>query len=487
MNDRRRIAPVARPDALYIDGAWTRASTGRRIAVADAATATVFMEVAEAGADDIALAVRAAREAFDAGPWTQMTHDERAAFIRAIADRLEGRLADLKSLWIAETGITTTHADRVMPSISDGFRSYAGLADSFPFSEEHASSVGGRALLLREPVGVVAAIIPWNAPVSMIMHKCAPALLAGCTIVLKASPEAPGAACIFAEICDEVGLPRGVVNMVTADRHASDALVRDPLVDKISFTGSTEVGQHIGAVCGSRVARCTLELGGKSAAIVLDDFDIGQAAATIAGGATFLSGQVCAALTRVVVRRDRHDAMVEALRSAFETVRVADPFDPATGMGPVASERQRARIEQYVEGAVAEGATLACGGARPSNGLDGFFVAPTVFGHVSNAMTIAREEVFGPVLSVIPCADEREAVALANDSLYGLNAAVFTASADRALDVARQIRAGSVGHNGSRPDFGIAFGGFKRSGIGREGGAEGLRSFLETKTVVLAP
>ena len=316
-----------------------------------------------------------------------------------------------------------------------------------------------------------------------IAYKCAPALLAGCTIILKASPEAPGAGYVFAEMCEKVGLPAGVLNVVTADRQVSEVLVSHAGVDKITFTGSTAAGRD-GAICGERIARCTLEFGGKSAAVILDDYDVGVAARTISGSARLLSGQVCSSLTRIIVSRHRHDALVDALSSSMSKIRVGDPFDAATEMGPLAMSRQRdeSRINR-------QGAGRGCRighWRRPPRHLDqGFYIEPTVFGNVNNDSTIAREEIFGPVLSVIPAADEQEAVELANATIYGLNASVFTNDSDRAYAVARQLRSGTVGRNSWRTDFGIAFGGFKQSGIGREGGHEGLHPFLEVKTIVL--
>jgi acyl-CoA reductase-like NAD-dependent aldehyde dehydrogenase len=262
-------------------------------------------------------------------------------------------------------------------------------------------------------------------------------------------------------------------------------LVRNPGVDKITFTGSTAAGRRIASICGERIARCTLELGGKSAAVILDDMDLGTAAGAISGAECFLSGQVCSSLTRIIVGRSRHDEFVEALAGTFSKVRVGDPFDAQTQMGPLAMSRQRDRVEGYIAKGVAEGATLATGGGRPKDLDRGYYVEPTVFGNVDNGSTIAREEIFGPVLSVIPADNEDHAVALANDTIYGLNASVFTNDVDRARAVAGQLRSGTVGHNAFRTDFGIAFGGFKQSGIGREGGVEGLLPFLETKTVIL--
>jgi acyl-CoA reductase-like NAD-dependent aldehyde dehydrogenase len=365
------------------------------------------------------------------------------------------------------------------------FDAYAALADTFAFEETATPSQGGFGLIAREPVGTVGAIVPWNSPHGLIPHKIGPALLAGCTVVLKMSPEAPGAGYLVAEAAEEIGLPPGVLNVVTADREVSELLVRDPRIDKITFTGSTAAGRKIGAILGERIARMTLELGGKSAAVILEDADIEKSAATLAKAECTMTGQVCSSLTRIVVTRSRHDAMVEALAERFGKVRVGNQFEEGVQMGPLAVQRQRDRVEGYIAKGIAEGATLAAGGRRPEHLDRGWFIEPTVFGNVDNGSVIAQEEIFGPVLSVIPAADEADAVRIANDTVYGLNSAVFTTDPDRARAVAGQLRAGTVGMNSFRTDFGIAFGGFKQSGIGREGGKEGLTHFLETKTVIL--
>jgi aldehyde dehydrogenase (NAD+) len=319
----------------------------------------------------------------------------------------------------------------------------------------------------------------------MISMKLAPALIAGCTVVLKSSPEAPGEGYVIAEAAAAVGLPPGVLNVVTADREVSELLVRDPRVDKITFTGSTAAGRRIFSICGERVARLTLELGGKSAAVILDDADIERAARSLARAECLISGQVCASLTRIVVSRRRHDEMVDALAAAFCAVKVGDPFDPASQMGPLAAERQRDRVEGYIAQGIAAGATLATGGGRPKDQNRGWYIEPTVFGDVDNKSVIAQEEIFGPVLSVIPAADEDDAVRIANDTIYGLHGAVFTPDVERARRVAGQLRTGTIGHNGFKSDYDVGHGGFKQSGIGREGGIEGLLPFLESKAILL--
>jgi acyl-CoA reductase-like NAD-dependent aldehyde dehydrogenase len=434
----------------------------------------------------MARAITAARLAFDEGPWSRLTHAERAEYLRALGAAVQERGDVLSQLWPRQSGVLYSLSQYAGQIASGTLASYAALADTFPFEEECPPTSGGEfGLLVREPVGVVGAIIPWNAPVALICHKIGPALLAGCTVVLKSAPEAPGEGYVFAEAAEQVGLPAGVLNVITADREVSELLVRDPRVDKITFTGSTAAGRRIASLCGERIARCTLELGGKSAAVILDDIDLETAAKTLARAECGLNGQVCSSLTRVVVTQSRHDELVEALAASFGKTRVGDPFDEQSQLGPLVSGRQRDRVLGYMTKGVDEGATLATGGGRPE-GLDrGFFVEPTVFGNVDNGSTIGQEEIFGPVLAVIKASDEDDAVRIANDSIYGLNASVFTDDVDRARAVARELRSGTVGHNAFRTDFGMAFGGFKQSGIGREGGKEGLLPFLETKTVIL--
>ena len=479
-------APLAHPDKLFIGGAWVAATSGRSIDVINPATEMVYATVAEAGTEDVARAVAAAREAFDNGPWSRLTPVERAAWLRRLADALDARTEDFARVWSSEMGVVFSLARMMSGGLSASYRSYAEIAESFAFVEERPTASGAKlGLLVHEPVGVVGAIVPWNAPAMLAALKVAPALAAGCTVVLKSSPEAPGHGLLLAEAAESIGLPAGVLNVITADRDASEALVRDPRIDKISFTGSSATGAHIASILGERMARYTMELGGKSAAIILDDYDIATAATALARRAPDMTGQVCAALTRVVVPRARHDAMLEALSAAFAKVKLGDPFDPETRMGPLATARQRDRVEAYLASGKESGATIGTGGGRPAHLNRGWFIEPTVFGHVDPASRIAREEIFGPVLCVIPAADEADAVRIANESEFGLNNAVFTNDIDRAYAVARQLRSGTVGHNGQRMDFTIAFGGFKMSGIGREGGIEGLRPYLESKTVLL--
>jgi acyl-CoA reductase-like NAD-dependent aldehyde dehydrogenase len=478
--------PIRHNDRFFIGGAWVEPSSTDLIEVVDSATEEPYFSVPGAREADMARAVDAAREAFDQGPWPRMSHAERAEYLRAMGDGLRGKSDEVGQLWPRESGALFAIAQYTAGGMAGVFDFYAGLASTYPFEERALPTMGGKyGLIVREPVGVVGAIIPWNGPLSLISYKIAPALIAGCTVVLKSSPEAPGDAYLFAEIAEHIGLPPGVLNVVTADREVSELLVRNPGVDKITFTGSTAAGRRIASLCGERIARCTLELGGKSAAVILDDMDLETAASAISAAECFLTGQVCSSLTRIIVNRSRHDELVDALVGRFSRVKVGDPFDPQTQMGPLAMERQRDRVEGYIAKGVADGATLATGGGRPKDLERGYYIEPTVFGNVDNDSTIAREEIFGPVLSVIPADDEDHAVTLANDTIYGLNASVFTEDVDRARQVASRLRSGTVGHNAFRTDFGMAFGGFKQSGIGREGGIEGLLPFLETKSVIL--
>ncbi len=482
----RISSPVRHPGSFFVGGAWIAPSSDAMFDVLDSNNEELFFRVAEAREPDMSAAVAAARDAFDNGPWPRLTHVQRAEYLRALAAELQARSDVLADIWPRESGVLFSMAKYSGAGAAAVLNYYADLAADYPWEEPAQPTSGGEfGLIIREPVGVVAAIVPWNAPLTLALYKLSPALLAGCTAVLKASPEAPGSAYVIAEAAEAIGLPPGVINVLTADREVSELLVRDHRVDKIAFTGSTVAGRRIASIMGERIGRYTLELGGKSAAVILDDADLTSAAATIAATECLLSGQVCSSLTRLIVSRKRHDEFVDALAGVFAGKIVGDAFDGSTQMGPLAMSRQRDRVEGYIAKGIDEGAKLITGGGRPKDLDRGYFIEPTVFADVDNTSTIAREEIFGPVLTVIPAADESDAVRIANDSIYGLNASVFTEDPNRAREVAGQLRSGTVGHNASRSDFGIAFGGFKQSGIGREGGREGLLPYLETKTVIL--
>ena len=476
---------IAHPDRLFIGGEWVQPSSNAKFDVIMSSTEEVFISVAEAQKADVERAVASARQAFDHGPWRKSSPAERGKYVRMLGARIGERAEEVVQLWTSESGVTSTVGRLILQIALKNYSQYADIAETFTFEERHVPQWGGTTgLLVREPVGVVGAIVPWNAPPTAIANKIAPALVAGCTVVLKAPPQAAASALLIAQIAEEIGLPKGVLNVITADRAVSELLVRHPGVDKISFTGSSQAGKTIASICGGRVARCTLELGGKSAAIVLDDFDLDSFADQIGGATPLLTGQICAAITRVVVSRRRHDRLVDAIADRFRKVKVGDPFAADTGMGPLAMSQQRDRVERYINIGKSE-AKLATGGGRPK-GLDrGYYIEPTLFGDVDNGCTIAREEIFGPVVSVIPVDSEDHALAAANDNPFGLNSSVFTNDIDRAYRFARELRAGTVGHNGIFGDTTIAFGGFKESGIGREGGVEGLLPYLETKTIIM--
>jgi acyl-CoA reductase-like NAD-dependent aldehyde dehydrogenase len=477
---------IRHPDRLFIAGQWVSPATPGSIEVVSPITEEVIYTVAEAREADIDRAVAAARKAFDDGPWPRLSPEQRADYLRRFGTALAARSEELGHAWTNQMGVIFAMARGAAERARDSFEMYADLAGSFPFAEKRVPSLGGgQAIVLREPVGVVAAIVPWNSPLSLGTAKLAPALLAGCTLVYKASPEAPLEAYVFAEIADEIGLPAGVLNVVTAHRQASEHLVRNAGIDKVSFTGSSAAGKHIAAILGGRMARYTMELGGKSAAIVLDDMEPAEVAASLSGALCTMSGQVCAALTRVIVPARRHDDFVGAFAATMSALRAGDPYDAASHLGPLAMERQLVRVQDYIARGQAEGARLVVGGGRPKGLKRGYYVEPTLFAGVDNAMSIARDEIFGPVISLIPAVDESEAIGIANDSDFGLNGAVMTSDPARALDVARQIRTGTVSQNRFRLDKTLPFGGYKQSGVGREGGVDGLLPYLETKTVFL--
>lgn len=479
-------SPIKNPDQFFIGGRWVNPASSARFNVLNAATEETFGWVAEAVEADVNRAVSAARVAFDQGTWPRLQPEERARYLRALAHEMDQLVERGALIWSCESGILNSTALQIYQTISSFYRYYADLAQHFEFEQPHPSSAEGwSALLVHEPVGVAGIIIPWNGPANLSAIKLAPALLAGCTVVLKMSPEAPGVGYLIAEACENIGLPPGVVNVITADRKVSELLVRHPDVDKICFTGSTAAGRRIGSICGERMARFTLELGGKSAAILCDDFDVEEAASIIGPRATFLTGQVCSSLTRLIVPRHKHDLFVEALKDYFSKVKVGDPLSPESGMGPLATATHRARVEHYISKGKEEGAVLATGGKRPNHLDRGFFIEPTIFCNVDNRYTISQEEIFGPVVSVIPVNNETEAIEVANDSVYGLGGAVFTHDDDKAYRIGRGIRTGTVIQNAHRVEMLVGYGGFKQSGIGRMGGVEGLRAYLEPKTLSL--
>jgi aldehyde dehydrogenase (NAD+) len=475
---------IRNTDKIWIGGQWVSAQSGRMIELVSPNTEQVIGSVAEANDDDMDAAVAAARTAFDHGPWSRMSPADRIVVLKSMSAHLHARTGELARAWTLQMGGLASFAGPMHGGSTKTLDAIIKIAESFTFVEQRSSRVAHTALVTFEPVGVVVAIAPWNAPYGIMLNKVAYALAAGCTVIMKPSPETPLEAYIIAEAAEAAGVPAGVVNLVCGHREASDHLVCNPGVDKVSFTGSTVAGKRIASVCGARIARCTLELGGKSAAILRDDFPVAGAAKMLTGTITLMSGQVCAMLSRVLVPRARHDELADAIATEMKQVVIGHSDDPATQLGPLAMKRQLERVEMYID----EGkrsAELVTGGNRPSHLNQGYFIEPTLFANVDNNSRIAQEEIFGPVLSLIPFEDEEDAIRIANESNYGLSGSVLTTDADAAYRIARRIRTGGVGQNGLRLDFGLPFGGFKQSGLGREGGLEGLMGYMELKTILL--
>jgi acyl-CoA reductase-like NAD-dependent aldehyde dehydrogenase len=472
-------------DRLFIGGQWIPPSGDERIEVISPATEEVIHAVPSGTAADVDRAVLAARNAFDSGSWPRSTLSERLDVLRRFDSLYVENNEALATVITQEMGCPIT-LSRTFQANNPHLilESYLELADSYPFrSVRHAST--GSALITREPIGVVAAVVPWNVPQSVAMQKLAPALLAGCTVILKPSPETPLDAYLMAELLQRAGLPDGVVNVVPAERETSEVLVSHPGVDKVAFTGSTRAGRRIAAICGNDLRRVTLELGGKSAAIILDDADLEAAVENLRLSALRNSGQVCSLKTRLLVSKRREGEFVERLIALVESMPVGDPGDPNTQIGPMVSARHRGVVESYIQAGKDEGARIVFGGGRPADLDRGWYVEPTIFTDVKPSDKIAQEEIFGPVLSVLTYEDEIDAVAIANDSVYGLNGSVFCGDLEHGLAIASQIRTGTVEVNGNPAGLYAPMGGFKSSGIGREQSYEGLDSYTEPRSIGL--
>jgi acyl-CoA reductase-like NAD-dependent aldehyde dehydrogenase len=480
---------VASEGRLFIGGEWAAPSVDETIEVVSPHTEEVIATAPAAGPADVERAVAAARSAYDQGPWPRLDPAERIAALRRLAGLYAERRKEMAQVITSEMGAPISFsrfAQATLPMVL--MNAYADIAEATAWEQSRPGAFGTDIVVRREPTGVVAAIVPWNMPQFLMAGKLAPALAAGCPIILKPAPETPLDALLLAELVEAADLPPGVVSVLPGGSEVGRLLVEHPGIDKVSFTGSTSVGREIAATCGRSLKRVSLELGGKSAAIVLDDADPERVAAGVKVAGLMNSGQACVAQTRVLVPASRHDEFLNALAAMVEEVPVGDPTDKATEIGPMVAQRQQARVRGYIEAGIDEGARLVVGGAEPPAGLErGWYVRPTLFADVDNGMRIAREEIFGPVLSVIPYQDDRDAVRIANDSDYGLSGSVWTADLERGMDVARSVRAGSFGVNEPYSmDPAAPFGGMKASGIGRELGSEGLEGYLELKAISVA-
>jgi aldehyde dehydrogenase (NAD+) len=474
-------------DELYIGGSWTRPATSNTIPVYSAATEHHVGMVPEGSEADIDAAVAAARKAFDDPQgWSRWDPALRAQVLERFAAALEKRAAEMERRVTVQNGMPIWLAQQFegqFPPLL--LRYYAGLVTSTPREEVRPGMLGGRSLVIREPTGVVAAIVPWNVPQAISFLKLAPALAVGCTVVLKPAPETVLDAMLMSEAAAEAGLPEGVLSVVPGGRELGAYLVSHPQVDKVSFTGSTAAGRAIAQTCGRLLRPVTLELGGKSAAIVLDDADLQQNIDSFFAATLLNNGQICWLGTRVLAPRSRYDEVVDTITGLASSLRLGDPMDPATQIGPLVSSRQRDRVESYIAKGLSDGARLTTGGGRPKDLDRGWFVEPTVFAEVDNQHTIAQEEIFGPVLSVIPYSCDEEAIAIANASDYGLGGTVWTADPDRGEAVARKVSSGTIGINSYVNDPTAPFGGIRASGIGRELGPEGMDGYQVLKTVYL--
>jgi acyl-CoA reductase-like NAD-dependent aldehyde dehydrogenase len=477
--------PVKIHDKLYIEGQWVPSTGSGSIEVINASTEAVMGRIPEGTPADVDRAVAAARTAFES--WSQTDPQERSKFLQALADGLGARNQEIAETICGEVGMPMFLSQLIQAGLPTAVAgSFVSLLDDFPFEERI-----GNSLVVREPVGVVGCITPWNYPLHQIIAKVAPAIAAGCTVVLKPSEVAPLNAFILAEIVDSIALPAGVFNLVSGTGpEVGEAIAAHPDVDMVSFTGSTRAGKRVAELGAQTVKRVALELGGKSANILLDDLDdeeLEKAARAGVASCYLNSGQTCTAFTRMLVPRSKHDEIVDIVRDEVETVyTIGDPAAGESRLGPLISDTQRDRVRGYIEKGVEEGATLVAGGPeQPEDLPTGYYVKPTVFANVDNAMTIAQEEIFGPVLSVIPYDDEDDAVRIANDTAYGLSGGVWAHDPDRATAVARRVRTGQLEINGGSFNPLAPFGGYKQSGNGRELGRYGLEEFLETKSLQL--
>jgi acyl-CoA reductase-like NAD-dependent aldehyde dehydrogenase len=476
-------------DQLFIDGKWTAPQSDSVISVISPHSEAVIGHAASAGPADVNRAVEAARAAFDTGPWPRMQPAERIEALNRLAGIYKERRADMAALISAEIGAPISFAKMAQVRLPlTMISAFCGLAANYEWQQDRPGLYGKNIRICKLPVGVVAAVVPWNMPQFLTVTKVMPALLAGCSVVLKPAPESVLDAQLLAEMIEAAGLPPGVLNVVPGGRDVGELLVRHNGVDKVSFTGSTAAGRQVALACAEGLKQASLELGGKSAAIVLDDADPAATATGIQMASLANSGQVCNALSRILVPEARKDEFVDALAAAVQSMTVGDPADPNTQIGPLVAQRQQDRVRGYIETGQSEGARLVVGGSGMPDGLEtGWYVRPTLFSEATNDMRIAREEIFGPVLTVISYRDEDDALRIANDSEYGLAGSVFTADTDRGYGVASRVRSGTFGVNeGYIMDPAAPFGGVKNSGYGRELGTEGIDSYTVSQSISVA-
>ncbi|MGA9489258.1 MAG: aldehyde dehydrogenase [Mycobacterium sp.] len=476
-------------DQLFIDGKWVAAESDSVITVVSPHTEAVIGHATCAGPGDVDRAVQAARAAFDTGPWPRMQPGMRIEAITRLAGIYKERRADMAALISAEIGAPISFAKMAQVRLPLTMMSaFCGLAANYEWQQDRPGLYGKDIRIRKQPVGVIAAVVPWNMPQFLTVAKVIPALLAGCAVLLKPAPESVLDAQLLADLVAEADLPPGVFNVVPGGREVGEVLVGHAGVDKVSFTGSTAAGRQVAVACAAGLKQVSLELGGKSAAIVLDDADPSAVASGVQTASLANSGQVCNALSRIVVPAAREAEFVDALAATMAAMPVGDPADPNTAIGPLVAQRQQERVRGYIEAGKSEGARLVVGGSEMPDGLDtGWYIKPTLFSGAHNDMKIAREEIFGPVLTVIPYRDEDEAIRIANDSEYGLAGSVFTADIDRGYGVAAQVRSGTFGVNeGYIMDPAAPFGGVKNSGYGRELGIEGIDSYTVSQSISAA-
>lgn len=470
---------------IYINGEFRNSSDNSTMDAVNPYDRSVFAKLAKSTVEDTKAAVKAAREAFDSGVWSNKSREERSAVIKQIADKIKENSALLQELEIKESGSTYKKSKDDMFLTYRAASTFAKLALT-DLNEELAISKPGvsKNLLVREPVGVVSAIIPWNFPLQMAMWKIAPALAAGCTIVLKPAPETSVSALELAKIIDSSELPEGVVNIITGDAEVGQEMVTNPMVDKVAFTGSTEVGKIIMQNAAATMKNVTLELGGKSAGIILDDADLELAVDGSAYAGYFHNGQCCVAGSRLIMTKKIYDEVVDRLKAKLAKMKIGNPMDKDTDIGPVVSDKHQKRVLEYIEIGKKEGARLVYGGGVPKGFEQGCYVEPTLFADVDNNMRIAQEEIFGPVLAVIKAKDENDAIKIANATNFGLAGGVWSKDNERAMNIAAKLRAGTVWVNEWHllSDF-APFGGYKQSGVGRELGLEGLKAYTEVKHI----